>query len=186
VKFNGKMNAHRKKLFWSKVNKTDTCWLWTGTVNKTNGYGYFGIGARKTMGAHRVSYFMAKGPLPSDMDVCHRCDVRTCVRPSHLFAGTRSENTLDCYHKGRLRLIKKGEYIGSKNPTAKLSELKVRAMRLLHETDQFSFDDLALVFGVSHRTAWLAVRGKTWKHVLWRKWRMSECASKIIWSSTNT
>lgn len=78
--------------FWTKVEKTDSCWLWTATINKSTGYGHFGLRHGVMVQAHRHSYELAHGPIPAGLDVHHTCHVRHCVRPDHLLATTRSEN----------------------------------------------------------------------------------------------
>ena len=86
--------------FWRFVNKsTIDCWLWTGYIGK-NGYGRFK--ANKDIGAHRFAYQLLKGPIPAGLFVLHRCDVRHCVNPEHLFLGTQRDNILDAQSKGRL------------------------------------------------------------------------------------
>lgn len=85
---------------WAKVEKTDTCWLWQGAL--TNGYGYMNIGSEKHVGVHRLSYELANGEIPNDLLVCHKCDVRNCVRPDHLFLGTYTDNLVDSWNKGRV------------------------------------------------------------------------------------
>lgn len=72
--------------FFSRVNKTPTCWLWTSYGNE-GGYGIF----RKFI-AHRVSYSLYKGQPPIDMDVDHLCKNRLYVNPDHLEAVTHQEN----------------------------------------------------------------------------------------------
>ena len=51
--------------------------------------------------AHRFSYEHHIGPIPTGMFVLHRCDVRRCVNPAHLFIGDARDNLLDCIEKGR-------------------------------------------------------------------------------------
>jgi hypothetical protein len=72
--------------FWSKVDKTGDCWIWTGAI-ASNGYGSF---AHST--AHRWAYTHLVGPVPDGMDLDHLCRVRTCCNPMHLEPVTRGEN----------------------------------------------------------------------------------------------
>lgn len=89
--------------FWSRVNKTPTCWLWTGPV-LNSGYGVvYGPGEIDSTPAHRVSWLLAHGPIPPGrMHICHTCDVRLCVNPEHLFLGTARDNIHDMMAKGRM------------------------------------------------------------------------------------
>lgn len=82
----------------SKVNKTDTCWLFEGA--KVGRYGSFRFEGKSYL-AHRAAYILLVGQIPQGMHVCHRCDIRNRVRPEHLFIGTRSDNMKDCATKGR-------------------------------------------------------------------------------------
>lgn len=77
--------------FWSKVDKSGDCWLWTAAVNP-NGYAQFSPNRRRVY-AHRYAYELACGPIPNDLTVDHLCRVRHCVNPAHLEVVTRGENT---------------------------------------------------------------------------------------------
>lgn len=78
--------------FLSKVDKTETCWLWGGWVNK-QGYGMF-LANGKYIGAHRVSYELFVGSIPDGLVMDHLCRVHSCVNPAHLEAVTSRENTM--------------------------------------------------------------------------------------------
>jgi hypothetical protein len=92
-------NMSIEERFFQKVNKTDSCWLWTGALSST-GYGSMGV-QRKATSAHRLSYTLFKGQIPDGMIVCHSCDVRSCVNPDHLWIGTPSDNMKDMVAKDR-------------------------------------------------------------------------------------
>ena len=76
--------------FFSKVQKTETCWIWTASKND-RGYGYFRYNGK--MGkAYRFSYEFHKGPIPEDRELDHLCRNPSCVNPDHLEAVTGIEN----------------------------------------------------------------------------------------------
>ena len=81
-----------KDRFWSRVNKTDTCWLWTAGVS-SSGYGQITISGR-ILQAHRVSYEMLVGDIGHGLQLDHLCRVRRCVNPTHLEQVTSRQNTL--------------------------------------------------------------------------------------------
>lgn len=94
--------------FWEKVEKSDGCWLWTGST--ISGYGYLHSGdklVRKPLRAHRASWAIHHGPIPDGLWVLHHCDTPLCVRPDHLFLGDRRANMLDAARKGRICTVGK-------------------------------------------------------------------------------
>lgn len=81
--------------FWSKVDRSGACWLWTG-LKLPHGYGRFGIGGRadhRDVLAHRFAYELLVGPIPGGLQIDHLCRVRACVNPAHMEPVTGAENT---------------------------------------------------------------------------------------------
>src|ERR1700679_116642 len=96
--------------FWAKVQKTATCWLWTGATDQS-GYGCIYVsGAHKQpiyARTHRLPWELHYGVIPPENGVLHRCDTPACVRPDHLFLGSQLDNMADARAKGRLYHLKK-------------------------------------------------------------------------------
>jgi len=111
----------------AKVQKSkgfNGCWLWTGATSDS-GYGWFGVsGSGNTRSAHRVSYELHVGPIPNGLHVLHHCDVRHCVRPDHLWLGTRSDNMQDMLAKGRDWYLS-----GEDNGNTRVSDALVREIQ---------------------------------------------------------
>lgn len=152
--------------FWSKVDKSGDCWIWSGTP-ASRGYGAFSAQGR-TLRAHRVAWELTFGAIPNGLLVCHRCDVRNCVRPDHLFLGTDADNMADRDTKGRARprLMPGHSFncIGSQNNAARFTEDDVVTIRTRHDAGETQ-TALAREFGVSQNAIWRVVSRKGWRHV---------------------
>jgi len=85
--------------FWEKVNKTESCWLWTGGKS-TQGYGVFRYHGPYIY-SHRFSYLLKDKEYDQSLCVLHSCDKPSCVNPDHLFLGTQKENMQDKLNKNR-------------------------------------------------------------------------------------
>lgn len=101
--------------FWAYVTPTseddDLCWPWQGSIS-TNGYGQMSGGTGITLTTHTVSWELHHGPIPSGLWVLHTCDFKPCVRPKHLYLGTRSDNVRDAWARGdRHRAVVPSDFI---------------------------------------------------------------------------
>lgn len=148
-----KRNAPVAERFWSKVNTTGTCWIWTDSVN-VEGYGRFKAFG-KDRRAHRFAFELVNGPIPSGYHVCHHCDNPSCVRPDHLFLGTDKDNKDDCVKKGR-------QPKGITNGRAKLNEVQVLEIRT---NNSISIANLARRYNVDEKSIRRIRARETWKHI---------------------
>jgi hypothetical protein len=137
--------------FWRRVEKGDGCWLWTGRVGN-GGYGLLdriSRGRSRPVLAHRMSWELTHGSVPNPpQELCHTCDNRLCVRPDHMWIGTRTDNMIDCATKGRTN-------------KAKLTAMQVAEIRRARR-DGVSAKALADRYRVTAATVYMATRGITW------------------------
>lgn len=149
--------------FWSRVTLDPTgCWLYHGHSNG-NGYFLFAGGKRnRKVYAHRYAAEKCLDTWDPALAVCHRCDNRQCVRPSHLFMGTVAENNADCKAKGRNR---NGPFArGPEHHLSRLTEEDVRLIRCFRRAG-VTLEPLAETFDVTFQTIHDVDRRKTWKWV---------------------
>lgn len=152
---------------WSKVDKTDTCWLWNGSTNKS-GYGWIWNG-EKNEAVHRLVFRLYKTNFDPNLQVLHKCDIRNCVNPNDLFQGTNFDNVQDKVKKGRQwrggnKGNNKGILLGIKNPSTKLNiskVLKIRQLLLSGRTE----NSLATEFNISRGAISAIKYRRTWAYV---------------------
>ena len=107
------------------------CKVFLGKLS--DGYGRIDI-KNRAYAVHRVAWELKYGKIPDGKVLAHRCDVRSCCNPDHLFLATQSENMIDAVKKGRA-------------PSQKLSVDDVKFIRDSDETTE----KLSRKFGVSPR-----------------------------------
>lgn len=145
------------------INPVSGCWEWNGC--KRNGYGRTTTGSRtdgtrRSVSAHRLSYELHNGSIPTGYEVCHKCDNPSCINPDHLFVGTRQDNIDDRERKGRNVV-----FVGEEQARAKLTKKAVKDARWERAYKGTSFQKLADKYGVSKKTILNAIKGVTWKCV---------------------
>lgn len=128
------------------------CLEWTRTRHAS---GYGGITVEgKVQTTHRLSYSLFVGEIPTGMFVCHTCDNRGCIEPSHLFLGSNLDNVRDM-------VAKKRHVFGKKAQNAKLTDDDVRMIR----SDKRPAAAIARELGVSPQIVQDARNRVHWKHI---------------------
>lgn len=139
------------------------CWLWMAYVDEI-GYGIT-VFRRGQYKAHRVSWTIYRGEIPDGLKVLHKCDVRCCVNPDHLFLGTQADNVRDMFAKGRNRSPK--PLRGDANPMARLTGEHAWAIRHMVRLKLFTQAEIARDYGVSPMTISRIINNQTWTEPLW-------------------
>ncbi|SRR5258708_10410067 len=147
--------------FWAMTDIADpvSCWEWLGKryprENGRMGYGRIGVGPRRSVGAHRISWILAGNKIPKGKWVLHRCDNPGCVNPRHLFLGDAAMNVADMLAKKRWNMR------GRNHPKAKLSDNAIRVIRSSRATCQ----ELAARYSVTDTLISLVKLERIWRHV---------------------
>lgn len=147
--------------FWQNVRKgrSDQCWPWMRYRTET-GYGRFRAGSQQVR-AHRAAFMLAYGYDPAPLIICHTCDNPPCCNPSHLFAGTPSDNALDRMRKGRAN-PPRGE---ASNRTPLTADQVIDMRRRFNPNVRGSIAAAAREFGLSKTGAKDILRRRTWAHI---------------------
>lgn len=143
-----------REQFFQRMQRPVDCWLYDG-AKEINGYGYLTnpipSGARYIT-AHKLAWIFTHGSVPKGMLVLHRCDIRACCNPEHLFLGTNADNTADKMYKERYQ--------------GKLTAAQVREIRTLFPTWKFGMGkEVARKYGVSEVVICKLRQGETYQHV---------------------
>src|SRR5205814_9757115 len=152
-----------KKRFFKYVRKTKHCWFWIGNRTK-DGYGRFRLNGRDHA-SHRASWMLFKGQIKKGYDICHKCDIKPCIKPSHLFQGTRKDNMQDASKKGRLN-VPHTNHQGENHSGAKLTNREV--LKIYSQKGKVPHKKLAKDFKVSVSTIHMIMGRYIWKHILHR------------------
>jgi len=141
--------------FYSVRDPVTNCRLWRGYIDPEWGYGRIWWNDRLWL-VHRAAYVDAKGPIPDEVKVLHKCDTPACSELEHLFDGSDADNNADMYAKGRDRHPR-----GESLPFSKLTEDEVRAIR----ADTRAQVRIAAQYGIGQSAVSSIKRRETWKHV---------------------
>jgi len=134
------------------------CWKWTGGKYR-NGYGQFAYNKSRKITAHRYSYELFNGPLKKGLVVAHRCDVRDCVNPDHLFLATTAENLQDMWDKGRGN---PGRMPGESNGRSKLTQKTVDRMRKEYDRGGHTYASIGRKFKISETQSTRIIKRSCW------------------------
>jgi hypothetical protein len=146
------------------------CWIWLGAVSKY-GYGTFQRpDSRIPRTAHRFSYEAFTGDrVKLPWQVNHRCDVKLCCNPDHLYKGTQSDNFRD--------MLQRHPYASEhqrKAGRAAAGALRERAKQRCHLTDAQVAEVLSSAgkhtevgrkYGVSGDVIWGIRSGRYYRHI---------------------
>jgi hypothetical protein len=127
------------------------CMVWTGCVTHC-GYGHVYI-KRKVKKSHRVAYEAVYGVVEPPLCCLHKCDVRRCCNPLHLYAGTNKQNTQDASRRGRL-----AKNTWKAPATGKLTKQDKQTIRELYKTAKYRQLDLAIQYGVTEKTIYRTLK----------------------------
>lgn len=129
------------------------CRIWQRKVD-AGGYGCMRW-KHKVNRVHRLAWISVHGEIPDGKFVLHRCDVRACSNPDHLFLGDHATNMADMSQKKR-------------------SAWGVKSARAFWSPDRVlqvyrapgSHYEIARAFGVSRRVVGYIKNKQRWRHLL--------------------
>jgi hypothetical protein len=132
------------------IDSKTGCWLYQKT--RKDGYGELRINNKKIK-AHRFSYETFIGPLDPELEICHSCNCKSCVRPDHLRQDTRSSNQIDRVYDGNNS--------NQKLTPKQVAEIKIALKNSYHGINKY----LASIYDVTTTTITDIKKQKTWSHL---------------------
>jgi hypothetical protein len=153
------------------------CWLWEGTYHNGTGRPLFSVRKGRSRTAARIAYELFCGPIPENKMVCHHCDNKACVNPSHLYAGTAFDNMRDLVQRGLhwkqrdpAGMREHGRKLGSRNTWAKgeahgSARLRASDIEAIRASDEPTRVMVAR-YGISPSHVRRVRRGKAWASTL--------------------
>lgn len=151
-------NIKNQKLIMDRIiiRPKTRCWIWTENIENV-GYGIIKINS-KNYKAHRVSYEVFNGPIPDGLFCLHRCDVRSCCNPEHLFLGTDQDNSDDKVNKNR-------HLKGEEMSLSKLKNYQILEIRQKYATGNYTQQELGDQYLVGNDLISRIVNYKRWRHI---------------------
>jgi len=159
---NGKYSRKDIKRFlkYIKINKETGCWEWTGHITK-KGYGLFHIilnGKPTKIGSHVAAYEISTGKLVDNkMEICHKCDIRNCIKYNHLKTGTHQDNINDMMNRNR-----HAKLCGENNSSSKLTWKEINDIRHRYSFKNCTQKQLSKIFNIDQTVISDIVNNKLW------------------------
>jgi hypothetical protein len=150
------VNDDKLRLKTNSVVDKNGCWRWR--KSKFNGYGKTVL-KRKAMSAHRASWIIFAGKIPNRLQVNHKCHVRDCINPDHLYLGDQKQNMRDMKQAGRQKILK-----GSEIGNSKLQDADILQIRKISKQG-VSVKEISQLFKTCSSNIRQIIACKTWKHV---------------------
>lgn len=132
------------------------CHLFLGSTTKESfgkGYGFFTLNGNR-YATHRLAYELAYGPIPKKLYICHKCNIKNCINPEHLYAGTAKQNsadrTNDLKEKNKKPLFIKPDIL--KNVSSLIEEVYPQSKKITLFLPISLYENLKLMSFLTHKT----------------------------------
>ena len=160
------------------IDSSTGCWRWRGGSG-SHGYGLLSQkvapGIILSQPVHRVAYIAWNGSIEEGLFVCHRCNVKKCCNPEHLYADSHENNMRHAWRDGLLSIPPRIENNpgwtakrlaalprGEQHPRSKLTAERIRLLRAAHAAGA-TIASLVGPDGVVYSTVRRAVVGERWR-----------------------